>query len=85
MSKTSALPTLEAPRQHRRPTGRPHAADAAPVAGGVKPLGEVVTLKLSDRGSWSLQLDDEAQVVLGRGSDADILAARAERFRRHPA
>lgn len=44
-----------------------------------KPLGEVVTLKYTDRGSWSVDLDDDAHIVLGRGSDEEVIA-RAERF-----
>ena len=73
------LPTLEAPAN----TGASEAAHMLQMLHQLqavfKPRGEIVTLKLSDRGSWSLHLDDEAQIVLGRGSDEAILA-RAERF-----
>jgi cell division protein FtsQ len=73
------LPTLEAPAN----TDASQAAHMLQMLHKLQaifqPLGEVVTLKLSDRGSWSLQLDDEAQLVLGRGADEQILA-RAERF-----
>ena len=73
------LPTLEAPVSPDGSQAR-HMLDMLHRLQTVfKPLGDVVTLKLSDRGSWSLQLDDEAQVVLGRGGDEEILA-RAERF-----
>ncbi len=44
-----------------------------------EPLGEIHTLRLTARGSWSLQLDNEARIELGRGSD-DEVRARAERF-----
>lgn len=40
-----------------------------------------VSLQLSGRGSWSLELDNGATVRLGRGSE-DELADRAERFLR---
>jgi cell division protein FtsQ len=39
----------------------------------------VVLLELSGRGSWSMTLDDDAQIQLGRGEDAQVLA-RTERF-----
>lgn len=39
----------------------------------------VVLLELSGRGSWSLELDDEAELELGRGT-ADEVLARTERF-----
>lgn len=39
----------------------------------------VVHLELSGRGSWSVALDDDAQVQLGRGDDAEVLA-RTARF-----
>ncbi len=39
----------------------------------------VVKLDLSGRGSWSLELDDDAEIVLGRGTPEEVLA-RTERF-----
>jgi cell division protein FtsQ len=42
---------------------------------------EPVALQLSGRGSWSLELDSGATIVLGRGSE-DELVARSERFLR---
>jgi cell division protein FtsQ len=42
---------------------------------------EPVAMQLSGRGSWSLELDSGATVVLGRGSE-DELVARSERFLR---
>ncbi len=39
----------------------------------------VQVLELSGRGSWSLMLDDEAEIELGRGSAEEVLA-RTERF-----
>ncbi|RZI86487.1 MAG: FtsQ-type POTRA domain-containing protein [Rubrivivax sp.] len=40
---------------------------------------EIDTLRLTDRGSWSLQLDSGADIELGRGT-ADELAERLQRF-----
>lgn len=37
------------------------------------------TLKLTDRGSWSVKLDGNADIELGRGQTAEVLA-RCERF-----
>ena len=73
------LPTLEAPASAQANQAQKMLQMLHRLQAVFKPLGEIVTLKLSDRGSWSLQLDDEAQVVLGRGGDADVVA-RAERF-----
>ncbi len=39
----------------------------------------VDTLRLSERGSWAVTLDDGAQVELGRGSEAEVMA-RVQRF-----
>jgi cell division protein FtsQ len=44
------------------------------------PLGRrVAQLELSGRGSWTVVLDDDAQVQLGRGDDDEVLA-RSARF-----
>lgn len=40
---------------------------------------EIETLRLTDRGSWTVALDNDAIVELGRG-DTDELVARAARF-----
>lgn len=73
------LPTLEAP-------ANPESRDAAlmlnmlhrltPV---LKPLGDIETLKLTERGSWSVVLDNDAVVELGRGGEEEVLA-RTARF-----
>jgi len=73
------LPTLHAPLN-------PNPDDAAvmldvlhrlqPV---VKPLGEIDTLSMTERGSWSLELDNDATIEIGRGSP-DELVDRVERF-----
>ncbi|AWI54654.1 cell division protein FtsQ [Aquabacterium olei] len=43
------------------------------------PLGEIQTLRLTARGSWSVLLDSEARIELGRGTDDEVLA-RGARF-----
>lgn len=40
---------------------------------------EIDTLRLTDRGSWTVQLDNDAIIELGRG-ETDELVARADRF-----
>ncbi len=40
---------------------------------------QLVSLRLSGRGSWLAELDDGATIEMGRGSD-DELVARTERF-----
>lgn len=50
------------------------------LVGVFNPLGlEPSRLALSGRGSWEVELDDGAEVTLGRGSDDEVLA-RTERF-----
>ena len=73
------LPTLEAPANPDAKQAQHMLQMLRRLMTVFQPLGEIVTLKLSDRGSWSLQLEDEAQVVLGRGAD-DVIVARAERL-----
>ena len=43
------------------------------------PLGDIDTLKLTERGSWSVELDNDATIELGRGGLEEVLA-RADRF-----
>lgn len=43
------------------------------------PLGDVERLQLTDRGSWRVELDTDAEIMLGRGS-AEEVAERARRF-----
>ena len=44
-----------------------------------EPLGEIEQLQMSERGSWSVVLDTDAQLMLGRGSVAEV-SERARRF-----
>lgn len=39
----------------------------------------IQTLRLSERGSWAVTLDDGAQIELGRGTEAELMA-RVQRF-----
>lgn len=43
------------------------------------PLGDIERLKITERGSWSVELDTDADIMLGRGS-VDEIAERARRF-----
>jgi cell division protein FtsQ len=43
------------------------------------PLGDIDTVKLTERHSWSVELDNEASIELGRGTVDEVLA-RADRF-----
>ena len=43
------------------------------------PLGDIEKLKLTERGSWSVELDTDAQIMLGRGSVEEV-GDRARRF-----
>jgi cell division protein FtsQ len=50
------------------------------LRGVLRPLGrDVERLQLSGRGSWTVRLDNDAQIELGRGTDDEVVA-RAERF-----
>ncbi|HWP20963.1 MAG TPA: cell division protein FtsQ/DivIB [Burkholderiaceae bacterium] len=70
------LPTLEGPADS--------AAQVLQMYRSLLPLVQrlgagVRELRLSERGSWRLELDNEATVELGRGDAAEVLA-RMERF-----
>jgi cell division protein FtsQ len=45
----------------------------------VAPLGEIDSLRLTERGSWSVELDTDARIELGRGNPDEVLA-RVDRF-----
>jgi len=74
------LPVLQAPA-HASPEV---AAQMLSMLGRLKPVlapleAEIDTLRLNDRGSWSVVLDTEATLELGRGEPDEIIA-RTERF-----
>jgi cell division protein FtsQ len=71
-----ALPSFEGPQGS--------AAQVLAVYRRLVPLAtrmdtEIQTLRLSGRGSWRMELDTDAVIELGRGTE-DELAARLERF-----
>lgn len=74
------LPVLHAPT-HATPE---HARQMLDMLGRLKPVlvpldADIDTLKLNDRGSWSVQLDNDAVLELGRGEPDEIIS-RTERF-----
>lgn len=73
------LPTLEAPANPTADEAHAMLDMLHRLQPVFKPLGEIATLRLTERGSWSVELDNEASVVIGRGSP-DELVARADRF-----
>ena len=74
------LPTLQAPAHATPDQARQMLAMLRRLTPVLAPMeGEIDTLKLTDRGSWSVQLDNEALIELGRG-DTEEVVARAERF-----
>ncbi len=74
------LPTLSAPAHPAPDQARVMLDMLRRLQPLVTPLqGEIETLRLTDRGSWSLQLDSGADIELGRGT-ADEVADRLQRF-----
>lgn len=73
------LPTLEAPPNPTAGEARAMLDMLRRLQPVLTPLGEIDTLKLTERGSWSVTLDDDASIELGRGS-LDEVVARADRF-----
>jgi cell division protein FtsQ len=74
------VPTFKSPTQ---PTPA-HAQQMLSMYRLLTPVIQVMaaridTLRLTDRGSWSIKLDNEAQIELGRGQDAEVVA-RVARF-----
>lgn len=70
------LPTLEGPAGSAAQVWHMHRA-LAPVLARLD--ARIATLRLSERGSWRVALDDDATIELGRGDAAEV-AARLERF-----
>lgn len=74
------LPTLSAPAHPTPDQARVMLDMLRRLQPLVAPLqGEIDTLRLTDRGSWSLELDSGANIELGRGN-AEELADRLQRF-----
>lgn len=86
------LPTLNAPANAAPGDSRAMLDVLRRLLPVLAPLGHIDTVHLSERGSWSVDLDTDAVIQLGRGSE-DELVARAQRFvrtlpelkRRYPA
>lgn len=86
------LPTLDAPANAGPGESRAMLDMLRRLQPVLAPLGNIDTLHLSERGSWSVDLDNDAGIQLGRGSEDEIVA-RAQRFvrtlpelkRRYPA
>ncbi|MDI1350228.1 cell division protein FtsQ/DivIB [Aquabacterium sp.] len=86
------LPTLDAPANAGPGESRAMLDMLRRLQPVLAPLGNIDTLHLSERGSWSVDLDNDADIQLGRGSEDEIVA-RAQRFvrtlpelkRRYPA
>jgi cell division protein FtsQ len=74
------LPTLHAPAHATPDQARQMLAMLRRITPVLLPLeASVDTLRLTDRGSWSVRLDDDALIELGRGDTEDVLA-RVARF-----
>lgn len=73
------LPTLEAPLNPTAGEAKAMLDMLQRLKPVLAPLGEIDTLKLTERGSWSVELDDDASIELGRGSPDEVVA-RADRF-----
>lgn len=74
------LPTLQGPSHATADQARLMLTMLRKLQPALAPLdSDVDTLKLTDRGSWTVKLENDAVIELGRG-ETDELVARAERF-----
>jgi cell division protein FtsQ len=73
------LPTLSAPINPKPEDARLMLDMLHKLQPVLASLGEIDTLKLTERGSWSVELDNEARIELGRGTIDEVLA-RTDRF-----
>ena len=73
------LPTLEAPLNPTADEAKAMLDMLQRLKPVLAPLGDIDTLKLTERGSWSVELDNDATIELGRGGLEEVLA-RADRF-----
>ncbi|MDE2594736.1 MAG: cell division protein FtsQ/DivIB [Burkholderiales bacterium] len=74
------LPTLQAPAKATASDAKTMLDMLQKLRPVLSPLGaEIETVRLTDRGSWSVVLDDDARIELGRGTTDEVLA-RTERF-----
>lgn len=73
------LPTLQAPINPSAGESQSMLAMLHRLQPILAPLGEIDTLKLTERGSWSVEMDNDAVIELGRGNLDEVLT-RADRF-----
>lgn len=74
------LPTLHAPAHATPEQARQMLSMLRRLVAELAPLDvSIQTLRLTDRGSWSVRLDDDALIELGRGDTEDVVA-RVARF-----
>lgn len=74
------LPTLHAPAHATAEQARQMLAMLRRLNPLLEPLDSPIdTLRLNDRGSWSVKLDDDAVIELGRGDIEEVLS-RVQRF-----
>jgi cell division protein FtsQ len=80
------LPTLRGPRGSAAQVLEVHRRLSVVVAplgrsGGTKAPAQIRLLELSSKGSWTVELDTGARILIGRGTP-DIIVERTERFAR---
>lgn len=73
------LPTLDAPANTKSGEAKAMLDMLHNLQPLLAPIGDIDTLKLTARGSWSVNLDNDATIEMGRGSVLEVLA-RVERF-----
>jgi cell division protein FtsQ len=74
------LPTLQGPVHATADQARLMLTMLRKLQPALAPLdSDIDTVKLTDRGSWTVKLENDAVIELGRG-ETDELVARAERF-----
>jgi len=73
------LPTLEAPANPNPDEAREMLDMLRRLQPVLAQLGDIDTLKLTERGSWSVELDNDASIELGRGGVEEVIT-RADRF-----
>lgn len=74
------LPTLQGPSHATADQARLMLTMLRKLQPALAPLeSDIDTVKLTDRGSWTVKLESDAVIELGRG-ETDELVARAERF-----
>ncbi len=73
------LPTLSAPANPGPEDARLMLDMLHRLRPVLESLGDIETLRLTERGSWRVKLDNDARIEIGRGTQDEVIA-RAERF-----